>query len=127
MFALIALFMLVVDWLSGGWSTSQYFCVYGSSPLDPAFYIRLFGHSLGHADLSHYVSNMMVILLVGPLVEERYGSKRLALMMAATSAIIGGAHLLFSNAALLGASGIAFILIVLASLVPGEDGTVPVT
>lgn len=88
-------------------------------PLDrPLTYVRLFGHVLGHADLSHYMGNMMLLLLVGPMVEEFYGSGRLLLMCAVTAAVTGLVDMIFfPTTALLGASGIVFMMIILASMV----------
>lgn len=126
-FALVCLGVLGLDALTGGLSTGTFFCVYRSSPLDPAFYARLFGHVLGHADLAHYVNNMMVILLVGPMVEEKYGSKALLEMIAITALVTGIAHVAFSGVALLGASGVAFMLIVLSSVTSVEEGKIPLT
>ena len=58
--------MLLLDGLTAGWTTSHLFCVYRSSLKDPLFYIRLFGHVLGHADLDHFLNNMLLFLVVGP-------------------------------------------------------------
>ena len=126
-FALLSLAVLGLGELTGGWSTGAFFCVYRSSLLDPGTYVRLFGHVLGHADLAHYVGNMMVILLVGPMVEEKYGSKALLEMIAITAVVTGLVHVLFSGTALLGASGVAFMLIVLSSVTSVEEGKIPLT
>ena len=67
-FALLSLLVLGLGWVTDGLTTRQLFCVYGSAWSDPLTYVRLFGHVLGHADLSHYMSNMMLFLLVGPMV-----------------------------------------------------------
>ena len=36
-------------------------------------YFRLFTHVLGHQDWEHLLGNLSFILLLGPLLEERYG------------------------------------------------------
>ena len=38
-------------------NTLKFFAVYRSSPLDVLFYIRLFGHVLGHANWEHFINN----------------------------------------------------------------------
>ena len=48
-FFLLSLLVLFLDQWTGGWTTMHLFCVYRSSLKDPLFYIRLFGHVLGHA------------------------------------------------------------------------------
>ncbi len=75
-FFLLSLGVLALDGATAGWTTSHLFCVYRSSLKDPLFYIRLFGHVLGHADLSHFLNNMLLFLVIGPPMEEKYGSER---------------------------------------------------
>jgi len=127
-FALISLLVLVLGKLTDGASTSLLFCVYRSSWTDPLTYFRLLGHVFGHASWSHFSSNMVLFLVLGPMLEEKYGSKVLLRMMAITAVVSGVAHLvLFPNVALLGASGIVFMMIVLASAAGMENGRIPVT
>lgn len=127
-FAVISLLTLVLNWLTRGYSNALYFSVYRAPFSDPLTYFRLFGHVLGHADLEHYVNNMMMILLLGPMVEERYGSRMLIVMMAVTALVTGLLNmLLFPQVALLGASGLAFLLIVLSSMVGFSQGRIPLT
>ena len=126
-FALVSLATLPLNTLTGGWTTSHLFCVYRSSLLDPLTYIRVFGHVLGHADWGHYFGNMMFILLLGPLLEEKYGSRVIFFTMLLTALVTAAAHLLISSSALLGASGIVFMLILLASFTSFTQGSVPLT
>ena len=76
-FFLLSLLVLFLDDWTGGWTTMHLFCVYRSSLKDPLFYIRLFGHVLGHAGWEHFLNNMLLLLVVGPPMEEKYGSKAL--------------------------------------------------
>jgi len=128
-FAAISFAVLGLDWLTNSNSTRLLFAVgRPQSLLDPLFYVRLFGHSLGHANLSHYLNNFIIILLVGPVLEEKYGAKNLLLMIAATTLIIGILHSIISpSTMLLGASGVAFMLIILNSYVNLKAGKIPVT
>lgn len=127
-FTLISLLALFLNWLTRGFTNSLLFSVYRSSFSNPLTYVRLFGHVFGHANLEHYAGNMMMILLLGPMVEERYGSRMLVIMMAITAFVTGITNmLLFPNAALLGASGLVFLLIVLSSMVGFSDGRIPLT
>ena len=119
--------MLFLGQWSKGWTTMHLFCVYRSSWKDPLFYIRLFGHVLGHASWDHFLNNMMLLLVIGPPMEEKYGSVLLLKGMVFTALISGVFQcLLFPHTALLGASGIVFMLIMLASL-SGFSGGIPVT
>lgn len=127
-FALAALIALFLGWVTDGMTTRQLFCVYGSSWGDPLTYVRLFGHVLGHADLNHYISNMMLFLLLGPIVEDDYGSGRLLLMICITAVATGLVDMIFfPNVGLLGASGVVFMMIILASMVSYRRGSIPLT
>lgn len=127
-FALISLAALVLGELTGGETTYALFTTYPAPLTDPLTYIRLFGHVLGHADWSHYISNMLMLLVIGPPMEERYGGGPLLLSIAVTALVSALAQwLLFPNTALLGASGIVFMLIVMASLSGMRRGELPLT
>ena len=59
-FFLLSLLVLFLDQWTDGWTTMHLFCVYRSSLKDPLFYIRLFGHVLGHASWDHFLNNMLL-------------------------------------------------------------------
>ena len=127
-FALLALGALLLGQTFGSAVTMKYFCVYRASLADPLTYLRFFTHVLGHADYSHYMSNMLLLLLVGPPLEEKYGWKKMVWFMAATALVTGLVQFIFfPNSALLGASGIVFMMIVLSSLAGMREGEVPLT
>ena len=90
-------------------------------------YVRLFTHVLGHADWSHLIGNLSFILLLGPLLEERYGSGILALMMIVTAFVTGILNVCFVTKGLLGASGIAFMMILLSSFTTNSKNQIPLT
>ena len=126
-FSLISLAVLLLGIFTGGRTTLALFSVY-RAPLSPAAILRLFTHVLGHADFSHFAGNMLLFLVVGPPMEEKYGS-RLLLSAIALTALISGLlqWLLFPGHALLGASGILFMLILLSSLSGMKQGKIPLT
>lgn len=93
----------------------------------PLNFLRLFTHVLGHADWGHFLGNFSFILLLGPLMEERYGSPMLALMMTITALVTGVINACLIPSPLVGASGIVFMMIVLASLSTIEKGEIPVS
>lgn len=127
-FALLSLGVLLLGEATGGTSTALCFSVYRSSLTDPFTYLRFFGHVLGHANYSHYIGNMTLLLVIGPPLEERYGSQALLEVMLATALISGLVQFFFfPGTALLGASGIVFMLIILSSLSGGEKGRIPLT
>ncbi|MEL6132320.1 MAG: rhomboid family intramembrane serine protease [Bacteroidota bacterium] len=109
-------------------SIMDYFTVYSEIKLaDPVWYFRLFSHVLGHGNWEHFFGNFALILLVGPILEEKYGSRDVLLMIVLTALTTGLLHVLFfANAGLLGASGIAFMMILLASFTNAKGG-IPLT
>ena len=127
-FALISLLVLILDGVTGGYTTTAFFSVYRSSLADPLTYIRFFGHVLGHSSYSHYMGNMLLLLLVGPPLEEKYGGRTLLLAITITAAVTGLVHFIFfPSSALLGASGIVFMMIVLSSFTEMKKGGIPIT
>lgn len=106
----------------------KYFTVYpGMSFLDPMTYVRLISHSAGHANWVHLFSNLTFILLLGPILEEKYGSKRLILMTLMTALVTGLLNNFLLNTPLLGASGIVFMMIILSSFSNYRSGSIPLT
>ena len=126
-FALVSLLALVLAHVTDGASNRLLFSVYAAPLSDALMYLRLFTHVLGHADISHYVSNFMIILLVGPMLEEKYGGKWLLIMMSVTAFITGLLFVLVSPHGLMGASGIVFMMILLGSFTNLQKGRVPLT
>jgi len=127
-FALVALGALLLGKVTDGWTTSHLFSVYRSSLADPLTYPRFFLHVLGHVNYSHYINNMMMILVVGPPLEEKYGSRSLLYAILITAFVSGLVQwTFFPGTALLGASGIVFMMIVMASLSGMRDGYIPIT
>ena len=126
-FAFLSLAALIAGHLTGGWTTTKFFSVYRSAFTDPLTYFRMVGHVLGHANYSHYMGNMMLLLVVGPPMEEKYGSIPLLKGIVLTALVTGVLQcVLFPRTGLLGASGIVFMLIMLSSLA-GFSGGIPVT
>ncbi len=127
-FALISFAVLIVNTLTGGTLNTMLFSVYRSGWASPMQYIRMVTYVFGHADFSHYIGNFTIILLVGPMLEEKYGSKPLMKMMLVTAIVTGLIQVIFfPGTALLGASGIAFMLILLSSFANYEKGKIPLT
>ena len=127
-FALLSLLALLLGQLTGGWTTRALFCVYRAPLTDPLTYVRMVGHVLGHFGYAHYMGNMTLLLVIGPPLEEKYGSRRLLgciLFTALASGLVQ--FIFFPGTALLGASGIVFMMIVLSSLAGMREGTIPLT
>ena len=127
-FVLVSFLALILDFVTGGLSNQYLFSVYRSSVLSPLTYIRLVLHVFGHADWVHFFGNMTLILLLGPLLEEKYGKTSIISVILSTAVVTGILNmLLFPNVGLLGASGVVFAFIILASMTSFEEGTIPLT
>jgi membrane associated rhomboid family serine protease len=99
----------------------------GFSPGNLRHWVTLFTHVIGHADWSHLVSNFSFILLLGPILEESYGSWSLLFMILITALVTGLLNILLFSSSLLGASGVVFMMILLASFTNFNKGEIPLT
>jgi membrane associated rhomboid family serine protease len=87
----------------------------------------LFTHVMGHGDVNHFLSNFSFILLIGPILEATYGSRSLLLMIAVTALVTGALNAFLFSSYLLGASGVVFMMILLASFTNFNKGEIPLT
>lgn len=127
-FAAISLLALLLNFATGGSSNQEFFMTYHSSLKSPLTYIRFFTHVFGHAGWQHYIGNMTYMLLLGPLLEEKYGSKRMIQVILFTALATGLInYIFFPRVALCGASGVCFALIILSSFTRVKDGEIPLT
>ena len=98
-------------------------------------YLNLFTYPLAHAtsmipgqsDFGHFLGNFTILLLIGPVVEEKYGAKRLIVMMLVASVATGFINVMFTNSTILGSSGLAFMMIILGSFTNYSKGDLPLT
>jgi membrane associated rhomboid family serine protease len=127
-FSLLALALLAVDHWLGGILTPRFFVTAPPfSIFDPLDYFRLVSHTLGHAGLGHLFSNLTMILLLGPILEERYGSANMLKMILLTGFFVGLLNTLVSSSGLLGASSIVFMFVTLISIVDLRRGSIPIS
>ena len=129
-YALISSLVLAADQLLGTDLTPQLFTVppsgYFSFSSLPDW-LRLFTHVVGHSGWDHLLGNFAFILLLGPILEEKHGSVPILLMTIVTAGITGLLNVLFSSYALLGASGVVFMMILLVSFTNFREGEIPLT
>lgn len=125
-FFLICLVVLILNFITKN-RLNRFLMLQRGSIFNPMLYIRLITSSCCHADFEHFKNNFMMILLIGPMIEEKYGSINLIYMFVITSVVTGIIHLIISNKPAVGASNIAFMLIGLSSIVNITDGKIPLT
>ena len=127
-FSIIRLVTLLVDTLTQGGSNRLLFGCYGhANLLDPLTYLRMFSYVFGHANFAHFAGNITMLLLVGPIVENHYGSWNTVIMMAATALAGGLLNMFFFDTGILGASGLVFLMIILSAFTSMKKGEIPLT
>ncbi|MBR0464495.1 MAG: rhomboid family intramembrane serine protease [Clostridia bacterium] len=127
-FALVCLAALIIDRMTGGAANDYVFSVYRWPLYRPMAWVRLICHIFGHAGWDHLLGNMMYILILGPMLEEKYGSWNIVFVMLATAAVTGLVHMaFFPGLALCGASGVVFAFILLSSITDIREGEIPLT
>lgn len=123
----ISLLILGTDKITRGLANRYIFSTEKASLLNPLTYIRFFTHILGHSDWEHLSNNYLKILLLGPLIEEKYGWINYLIMILITALIIGIVNFIKGKARIKGASGITFMLIVLSAFVNVTERKIPIT
>lgn len=114
--------------ISNGKITELFFSIYRDSLINPLTYLRLFTHIFGHSNFEHFMGNVMFLLLLGPMLEEKYGSKIMFIVITLTSLVTGIVHCaLFTNIALCGSSGVVFACIILSSFTSFKEGEIPLS
>ena len=127
-FALVCVVVQVLNVLTHGESNRVLFSTYRSSLINPLTWVRCVTHVLGHADWGHLLNNMMLLLVLGPMLEEKYGTKNIVFVMLATAVATAVLNMIFfPNVALLGASGIVFAMVLLSSITSTDGHTIPLT
>ena len=127
-FALLSLLALILNGVTGGWTNAHLFSVYHCSLTDPLAWVRFFGHVLGHSGYAHYIGNIVLILVLGPNLEDRFGSWNVLWAILFTALVSGVIQFaFFPGTALLGASGIVFMMILLSSFGGVRNGVIPTT
>ena len=124
----ISFIATLLNYLTSGVSGQLLFMTYRSSLLSPMTWIRAFTHIFGHADWEHLIANMSYLLLLGPMLEEKYGSRTLVEVIAVTALATSLTnYLFFPETALCGASGVVFAFILLSSFTSFKEGEIPLT
>ena len=124
-FTIISVAVLILDYISGGRIAINLFALFPNFGIRN--FIRMFTYVFAHLDFNHFFGNFSIILLIGPLIEEKYGEKNLLLMMVATAFVTALIHILFFNTIIVGASGIVFMLILLTPFTNTKSGKIPLT
>ena len=127
-FVIICFIATILGVLTRDAVTRVLFLTYRDSLANPMTYVRFFTHIFGHSGWSHFIGNASYLLLLGPLLEEKYGAKGILMVMAITSVVTALINfLIFPNTGLCGASGVVFAFILLSSFTSFKEGEIPLT
>ncbi len=129
-FTLIATAVLLIDQYIMPGTIEALFTAEGATTFQidsiPA-YVRMLTHIFGHMGWDHLLSNLTLILLLGPILEEKFGSRPLSWMIAITAMANGLVNAFLFDAALMGSSGVAFMMILMVSFANIKTGEFPIT
>ena len=123
-FALVSLFIFVLDTfafkgkLSGQWLLSPT-AAGGLLPFafsDFHSIVRLFVHVFGFNDAAFLLCNMIFVLLLGPSMEERYGSVIIGIMIFVAALFSGVLNACFCKVPACGAEPVVFMLVLLCTM-----------
>ena len=126
-FVFICVGVQVASTLTGGITTQVFFTAKPGPWTDPLTYLCLVTHIFGHAGWDHLIGNMSYILLLGPLLEEKYGSGRLIGIILASALAASFANVFLMHSGVVGASGVVFTFILLSSVTGLREGELPLT
>ena len=123
---LVCLIILILNALSKG-GVNKFLTMKKGSIINPMTYIRLITSGLCHSNWTHFRNNFLFILLIGPMLEEKYGSLNLLIMITLTTLICSIVHTIFYKTSAIGASDNVYMLVVLCSIVNTTQGKIPIT
>lgn len=128
-FALIATFVLILDKFLFPGMIAQWFTAPGRAwdPTNPAHYFSLVFYVFGHESWSHLWSNFLILLLLGPILEEKYDSRSFLTMMVVTALTVGVFQVLLAQPPLTGSSALGFMMIMLVSFARVKPGEIPIS
>ena len=126
-FALLCSAVFLLSLVYGPSFLSDWFVTHRGPLSSIHTWLTMFTYVLGHASLEHFMSNMMLLLLVGPVVEEKYGAKNTLIIIVFTAVLTAWANMAVTNNGLIGCSGVVFAFIILCSMTSFKRGEVPLT
>jgi len=129
-FGLICAAVMALDLYIAPDFAMNHFLAHGESfdPKETWHFLGMILHIFAHDSWDHLLQNFLYILLLGPVLEEKYGSRTIALLMGGTALFTGILnYLLLQPTSILGASGIVFMMILLVSFSGIQKGEIPLT
>ena len=128
-FALICVLVMLLDQYVFPGFVGAYLSAPGAdfNPGSAAHYFAILLYVFGHESWTHLANNFLFLLLLGPILEEKYTPKPLLLMLFTTTLVTGIFNILLKQPPLVGASSLVFMMIMLVSFARTKAGDVPVS
>ena len=99
----------------------------GFIPSSPLSYFRLIFYVFGATSFSTLITQLIFVLLLGPSMEERYGSLVIGIMIGVSALFSGVLNACFCNRSLIGTLPVLFMLIFLNSFMSFSKKKVPLS
>ena len=122
----LCLIVLILNKISKG-KLNNFLTFREGSFLNPINYIRFLTSGLCHSSWNHFRNNFIIILLIGPMLEDKYGSIPFLKMLIITTILSSLIHFFIYKHGAIGASDNTYMLIVLSSIVNITNGKIPIT
>ena len=128
-FALICVLVMLLDQYVFPGLVGAYLSAPGAdfNTGQPAHYFAVLLYVFGHESWTHLGNNFLFLLLLGPILEEKYTPKPLLMMLFTTALVTGIFNILMSQPPLVGASSLVFMMIMLVSFARTKAGDIPVS
>jgi len=127
-FSLICVIVMLLDQYVFPGFVGAYLSAPGAdfNPTSPAHYFAVILYIFGHESWTHLSNNFLFLLLLGPILEEKYAPKPFLMMLLTTAIVTGIFNILLKQPPLVGASSLVFMMIMLVSFARTKPGDVPV-
>ena len=93
----------------------------------PVSYVRLLLHVFGSTDGAGLITNLILVMLLGPAMEERYGSVIIGIMIFVSALFAGVLNACFCAESLVGAVPVVCMMIFLNSFMSFSKKTLPLS
>ena len=93
----------------------------------PLSYLRLFLYVFGSDEVTNYITDILIILMLGPAMEERYGSVIIGIMLFVSALFSGVLNASFCAESLIGPVPLVCMMTFLTAFMSFSNKTVPIT
>ncbi len=107
---------------------NTYFQTYRADLWQPVTYLRFFTYIFGHDSWDMVFENALYLLLLGPMLEDKYGSKTMIVLIVVAAFVTSLLNFIFfPGAVLYGSNGIVLAFIILTAIGGLISGSFPIS